>query len=41
VVTLTGEAAEEKGAFRGVIDWHSVRLGDGPDGGCADVEART
>ena len=32
VVTLTGEAAEEQGAFRGVVDWHGVRLGDGPDG---------
>jgi hypothetical protein len=30
VVTLTGEAAEEKYAFRGVVDWHGVRLGDAP-----------
>jgi hypothetical protein len=41
MVTLTGEAAEEKGMFRGVVDWHGVRLGDGPNGGCADVEVRT
>jgi hypothetical protein len=41
VVTLTGEAAEEKGTFRGVVHWHAVRLGDAPDGGCADIEVRT
>jgi hypothetical protein len=28
VVTLTGEAAEQQGAFRGVVDGHGIRLGD-------------
>jgi hypothetical protein len=32
VVPLAGEAAKEKGAFRGVVDRHGARLGDGPDG---------
>jgi hypothetical protein len=34
VVALTRESAKEKSVFRGVVDWHGVRLGDGPDGGC-------
>jgi len=29
VLTLPGEAAEEQSAFRGVVDGHRTRLGDG------------
>ena len=28
VLPLAGEAAKEKGAFRGVVDRHGARLGD-------------
>jgi hypothetical protein len=28
VVTLAVEAADKQSAFRGVVDWHGIRLGD-------------